>query len=375
MGHYLFNMPSLISRIGSFVPWQLKDRNGQTPLFALCRSYDHPDYYKMVKDALSAATKAQLDGLPLHLDDHVDGKGNTLLHIVNDPQLALYLLMHCDSDVNAMNDRRFTSLMVASKYGRVDMVRVLFADPRVDLYAKELRGLTAVELAKDDEVRNKIDDLILFSNQPADDGRITAVVRSFFVEDATIRLIIKSGAPSSSSTITVTTCRRSLTDFENLAKWLSVEHPASWIPPLPDFRSPFQISSKPSRAVLRDIQMRLDSFLKILLAHSTFSTHEMLWEFFLVPDIQPEMMAERSKRKAETRVENVKDDYAPIEDVKDVEVFVAHARDMVRGVNHSTKSVIRRANKLRAIATGTLSLFPNLTVFSGFYSVAKGISW
>ncbi|KAH0542752.1 hypothetical protein FGG08_002891 [Glutinoglossum americanum] len=351
VGHYLFDMPNLISRIGRLVPWRAKDRNGQTPLFALCRSYDHPDYREMVRDGLAAATKAQPDGLPLHLDDHIDGKGNTLLHIVNDPQLALYLLMHCDSDVNAMNDRRFTSLMVASKYGRVDMVRVLFADPRVDLYAKELRGLTAVELAKDDEVRNKIDDLILFSNPPADDGRITAVVRSFFVEDATIRLVIKSGAPSSSSTITVTTCRRSLTDFENLAKWLSVEHPASWLPQLSDFRSPFQIPSKPSRAVLRDIQMRLDNFLKILLAHSTFSTHEMLWEFFLVPDIQPEMMAERSKRKAETRVENVKDEYAPIEDVKDVEVFVAHAREMVRGVNHSTKSVIRRANKLKAIAT------------------------
>ncbi|KAI9782745.1 MAG: hypothetical protein M1839_004733 [Geoglossum umbratile] len=351
VAHYLFNIPSLIPRIGKFVPWRVKDRNGQTPLFALCRSYDHPDYCEMVRDGLSAATDSQQDGLPLHLDDHVDGKGNTLLHVVNDPQLALHLLMHCDSDVNAMNDRRFTSLMVASKYGRVDMVRVLFADPRVDLFAKELRGLTAVELAKDDEVRNKIDDLILFSNPPADDGRITAVVRSFFVEDATIRLIIKSGAPSSSSTITVTTCRRSLTDFENLAKWLSVEHPASWLPPLLDFRSPFQIPSKPSRAVLRDIQMRLDNFLKILLAHPTFSTHEMLWEFFLVPDIQPEMMAERSKRKAETRAENVKDEYAPIGDVKDVEAFVAHAKDMVRGVNHSTKSVIRRVNKLRAIAT------------------------
>jgi len=226
--------------------------------------------------------------------------------------------------------------------------------------------LTAVELAKDDEVRNKIDDLILFSNPPADDGRITAVVRSFFVEDATIRLIIKSGAPSSNSTITVTTCRRSLTDFENLAKWLSVEHPASWLPPLQDFRSPFQIPSKPSRAVLRDIQMRLDNFLKILLAHPTFSTHEMLWEFFLVPDIQPEMMAERSKRKAETRAENVKDEYAPIDDVRDVEVFVAHARDMVRGVNHSTKSVIRRVNKLRAIATGMYPLLrSHFLAFSG----------
>jgi ankyrin repeat protein len=352
VAHWLFNTPSLITRIGPMLPWRLKDKNGQTPLFALFRSYDHSDYRKMVSSALLCAKNAQKDGQSLHLDDHVDGKGNTLLHIVNDPQLAVRILLDCDSDVNAANDKRFTALMVASKYGRVDMVRALFGDPRVDWYAKELRGLTAVELAKDDEVRNRIDDLILFSNTPAEDGRVTAVVRSFFVEDATIRLVIKSGAPSSNSTITVTTCRRSLVDFENLAKWLSVENPASWIPSVANMRSPFQIPSKPSRAVLRDIQVRLDSFLKILLSHSTFSTHEMLWEFFLVPDIQPEMMAERSKTKALAREDRVRDEYEPVEDVRDVEAFVAHAKEMVGGVNHSTKSVVRRVNKLRVAITG-----------------------
>ncbi|KAI9808414.1 MAG: hypothetical protein M1827_007473 [Pycnora praestabilis] len=349
--HYIFTAPHLIPRIGRMLPWRLRDKIGQTPLFALCRSYDHSQYKEMVEHGLQIAKDTQQDGLPLHLDDHVDGKGNTLLHVVNDSQLARMILYNCDSDVNATNDKRFTPLMVASKYGRVDMVRALFGDPRVDLYAKEHRGLTAVELAKDDEVRNRIDDLVLFSNTAADDGRITTVVRSFFVEDATIRLVVKSGAPNSNHTFTVTTCRRSLTDFENLAKWLSVEHPASWLPSIFNFRSPFQVPSKPSRAVLREIQIRLDHFLKIMLAHSTFSTHEMLWEFFLVPDIQPDMMAERSKKKAETRLEKVKEEYAPVVDVRDIELFVGHAKEMVRGVNHSTKSVVRRVNKLQTITT------------------------
>ncbi|KAI9829128.1 MAG: hypothetical protein M1832_000151 [Thelocarpon impressellum] len=351
VGHYLFNAPHLLDRLGRLLPWRLKDKNGQTPLFALCRSYDHPRYRDMIGKALAAAQASQADGLSLHLDDHVDGKGNTLLHAVNDPQLASHLMEYCDTDVNATNDKRFTPLMVASKYGRLDMVRTLFGDPRVDLYAKELRGLTAVELAKDDEIRNRIDDLILLSDSLSVDGRTTAVVRSFFVEDATIRLVLKSAAPSSALTITITTCRRSLADFENLAKWLSIEHPASWLPPILDSRSPFQIASKPSRAVLRDIQQRLDAFLKVLLAHSTFATHEMLWEFFLAPEIQPEMMAERSKKKAEMRLEMVKDEYAPAEDVRDVELFVGHARDAIRGVNHSTKSVVRRANTLRTISS------------------------
>ncbi|KAH9216766.1 hypothetical protein DL95DRAFT_334900 [Leptodontidium sp. 2 PMI_412] len=351
VAHYLFNAPTLIPRVGRLLPWRQKDRNGQTPLFALCRSYDHGNYRGMVEAGLAAATASQGDRQPLHLDDHVDAKGNTLLHIVNDPQVALRILLHCDSDVNATNDKKFTSLMVASKYGRLEMVRALFGDPRVDLFAKELRGLTAVELAKDDDVRNRIDDLILFSGQPATDGRITAVVRSFFVEDATIRLVVKSGAPSVNQSFTVTTCRRSLADFEHLAKLLALENPASWLPSISGMRSPFQLPSKPSRAVLRDIQIRLDGFLKILLAHSTFSTHEMLWEFFLVPDIQADMMEQRSKLKAETRIETVREEYEPVEDVRDVERFVDHARDMVRSVNYSTKSVARRANMVRATTT------------------------
>ncbi|KAN0117141.1 hypothetical protein V8E51_003118 [Hyaloscypha variabilis] len=351
VAHYLFNAPTLIPRVGRLLPWRQKDRNGQTPLFALCRSYDHGNYRAMVEAALVAAANSQGDNEPLHLDDHVDAKGNTLLHIVNDPQVALRILHHCDADVNATNDKKFTALMVASKYGRLEMVRALFGDPRVDLFAKELRGLTAVELAKDDDVRNRIDDLILFSGPPGNDGRITAVVRSFFVEDATIRLVVKSGAPSNGQSFTVTTCRRSLADFEHLAQLLALENPASWLPTISGMHSPFQLPSKPSRAVLRDIQIRLDGFLKILLAHSTFSTHEMLWEFFLVPDIQAEQMEARSKLKAQARIETVRDEYEPLTDLRDVEQFVNHARDQVRGVNMSIKRVARTANLVKICYT------------------------
>ena len=356
VAHYLFNAPYLIHQFSEILPWRRKDKNGQTPLLALCRSYDHNNYAEMVNDALQFATHEQGDGQPLHLDDHVDAKGNTLLHVVNDPSLAVRILRHCDSDPNATNDKRFTPLMVASKYGRMDMVRALFSDKRVDVLAKESRGMTAVELAKDDEIRNRIDDMVLVSNVPAADGRVTAVVRSFFVEDASIRLIIKSAVRNDNGMIGVTTCRRSLTDFENLAKWLSVEHPASWLPSIFNFRSPYQIASRPSRAVLQDIQVRLDKFLKIMLAHSTFSTHELLWEFILFPEIQPEMMAERSRRKAELRNENIREDYEPVGDVRDVSTFVEHARESIRGINHSTKSVIRRVASVRVGSWGTLVL-------------------
>ena len=372
VAHYLFSIPPLMSRIGRLLPWRRRDKHGQTPLFALCRSYDHPDYRSMVKEALGEAQKAQGDGKPLRLEEHVDSKGNTLLHIVSDPEITILLLRECDCDPNAMNDKRFTPLMMASKYGRVDQVRILFTDPRVDVHLKETRGLTAVELAKDDEVRNRIDDLILLSNcrsPGATDasGRVTMVVRSFFVEDATVRFVLKSGAPnrpadweasssgrgSAVSSYTVTTCRRSFADFENLAKWLSIEHPASYMPVPCDFRSPFQIHSKPSRSVLHNMQERLDRFLKILLTHPTFSTHEMLWEFFLVPELQPDMLAERSQRKALSLTETIADDYPPVtqDGMRDTEQFVSHAQEMVRPVHVNTASLIRHGHALQNAAS------------------------
>lgn len=352
IGHYLFNSPWLISDIGHLLPWRQRDKNGQTPLFALCRSYDHVSYHDMVEAGLEAARLAQHDSEPLHLDEHVDNKGNTLLHIVNDARLSMRLLHLCDVDVNATNEKRFTALMVASKYGRYDMVRTLFADPRVDIAAKELRGLTAVELAKDDDVRNRIDDLGLFSMVAGKDGRITGVVRAFFVEDGSVRLVLKSAAPTERESYTVTTSRRSLTDFEQLIQLLGEENPASWLPSMTDTRSPFQIPSKPSRAILRDIQAKTDSALKALLGHPTFANHEMLWEFFLVPELQLDLMRERSKLKAEARMERVRDEYEPVEDMREVEQFVNHAREMVRSVNYSTKSVTRRANNIRLSAAG-----------------------
>ncbi len=349
MAHYLFTQPHLIQRFGKKLPWRLKDKNGQTPLFAFCRSYDHEQYHWMVESAIALATETQGDGEPLHLDDHVDAKGNTLLHVVNDTQITLKLLRHCDSDVNAANDKRYTPLMVGSKYGRIDLVRTLFTDPRVDMTLKDIRGLTAVELAKDDDVRNRIDDLVLLSSVPGQDGRMTTLVRSYFIEDATIRFVLKSGAPSPNGMITVTTCRRSIADFENLSKWLAVECPASWLPTHFNLPSPFLIPSKPSRATVRDNQVRLDNYFHNLLTHSTFSTHELVWEFFLVPDIDVDMLNERSKRKAEARVDNVKEDFEPVTDTQEVENFIEFTRDQMRGMISTTKKLIRSTNRRRMI--------------------------
>ncbi|KAI5821138.1 hypothetical protein BZA77DRAFT_238145 [Pyronema omphalodes] len=368
VAHYLFCAPDLISRLGRWLPWRKKDKNGQTPLFALCRSYDHPNYREMVGKAIKQAQATQQDQAKLHIDEHIDARGNSLLHIAGDPAVVR-MLLRCDGDVNAVNDKGFTPLMVASKYGRVEMVRTFFNDARVDLLARELRGLTAVELAKDDDVRNRIDDLVLFQNPPGEGGRVTAVVRSFFVEDASIRVVLKSGAPSGedSSTFTVMTCRRSIADFQFLEVWLKFEHPASWLPKMNVQRSPYQIPSKPSRAVLRDIQLRVNNFLRTLLTHPTFGTHELLWEFFLVPEMQQNALMARSRKKVEAREDYIRDEFAPIEDTKEVEMFVSFARESVRSIRYATASATRRATVFKYAMQDLPDAFKLLTRhLSGF---------
>lgn len=378
--HYIFNTPSMIPKLAGVLPWRQKDKIGHTPLFAVCRTYDHADYSNMVSEALMAAKQAQGDGMPLRIDEHMDNKRNSLLHIVKDANIMLRMLSQCDVDPNVMNDKKFTPLMLASKYGRVDMVRIFFGDARVNLHLREARGLTAVELAKDDEVRNRIDDLSLFSstattNVPDATGRITAIVRSFFVEDGSTRFVLKSGAPNtavSATTYTITTSRRSFLDFENLARWLSMDHPASYIPIMKanSFRSPFQLHAKPSRAALYESQTIVDRFLKIMISHPTFSTHEMLWEFFLVPDMAPEQIAERAKMKAQFIQEKIADDYEPLTttaDLRDVESVVTHSRDIVRRLSIHTRNVIRKgfaythaqadiATAMGLLATGVATL-------------------
>ena len=354
VAHYVFNTPSLIKRLAKALPWRQKDKIGHTPLFAICRTYDHSDYSSMVSEALIAAREAQQDDGPLRIEDHIDNKGTSLLHIANDSAIMQRILQYCEADVNATNDKKFTPLMLASKYGRVDMVRIFLGDQRIDTHLREARGLTAVELAKDDEVRNRIDDLTLFSPTNTADatGRITAIVRSFFVEDGSTRFILKSGAPNptvSSTTYTITTSRRALQDFENLAKWLSMDFPASYMPTIlaSHFRNPFQLHSRPSRAVLHDSQTHLDRFLKILMKHPTFSTHEMLWEFFLVPDMLQEQMAERARLKSELVQERISDEYDPMiskPEMNAVDGLVSHSRDFVRKINIATKSVIRKGH-------------------------------
>ncbi|KAA8904717.1 hypothetical protein TRICI_005414 [Trichomonascus ciferrii] len=153
LGHYLFHAPWIIKRVGSYVDWNKKDINGQTPLFALCRCYDHPQYHELLDLGFQAWSEnsGKLDVL-----EHIDNRGNTLLHIMKDRQ-ALEKVMRYKVDVNWPNDRGLTPLMIYSKYSRMSAILLLRQNPQLDIERTDNRGLTALEIAKDPQTLSLLD--------------------------------------------------------------------------------------------------------------------------------------------------------------------------------------------------------------------------
>jgi len=144
-GHYLFHAPELIWKLGKYIGWTAKDKLGQTPLSVLAKTWDHKDYQAMLQAAISAC----VESTGMNGQDHVDGKGNSLLHVCADEECMRRLLEMDTVDPNVVNAKGLTPLLHWSKLAsvRIELVKLLFQSPRVDVYARDTRGLTVLHLA------------------------------------------------------------------------------------------------------------------------------------------------------------------------------------------------------------------------------------
>ena len=163
VGHYFFHAPWLIEKMGHLISWTQKDHNGQSPLFALCRCYDHPNYVSLLESAVKAWSSSEKGGDP-NIMDHVDSKGNSLLHIIKDNS-ALEKVLEYQADVNWPNERGFTPLMIYSKYSRMNAALLISQQPLVDLERCDPRGLTALDLGKESHVVSLLDGKLLLGNR------------------------------------------------------------------------------------------------------------------------------------------------------------------------------------------------------------------
>lgn len=319
VGHYFFHAPQLISRIGHLTNWINRDHNGQTPLFGLFRCYDHPNYEQLIDAAFKSWYSPDATLL-----DHIDNRGNTLLHIVK-TKSAMEKVLAAHPDINYPNEKGLTPLMIYSKYSRRDAILIISKNPILDMDRSEDRGLTALELAKDVETISLLDEIYLFKQFPIK-NRYTIIPRTVFV-DSELFFIIKSAPMNNAEK--VTTVRRTLNDFMFLQKWLSYENPYSWIPTLKTqtLRNPFAVPMKPSRQVMHEIQSRLNAFLRIMMSHPTFSSHELLWEFLLIQEFSKDTNKDRCKRKLESEKDKQYNDLTVYNkgDLELVKTFFQHA--------------------------------------------------
>ncbi len=139
------------------------------------------------------------------------------------------------------------------------------------------------------------------------------------------------------------TTKRTLEEFQFLRHWLQYENPSSWFPSLPSSDiDPCAIPSRPARSVLHFLEHQLDSFLTTLLRHPTVATHELLWEFFMVNELQKDLIIERSKSKVENMTPAWEDEM-PLDETAGSEIFFDHAREQVDRLRHSYQTVGRKA--------------------------------
>lgn len=130
IGHYLSHDLDIMKEVGPWIAWDVKDNYSHTPLYSICRCYDHSNYVSMVKTAFLCVYKRYPGRLTF--EEHTDTAGNTLLHVlaqgihetgILDEEKALV-------DVNRFNDKLLTPLAVYLRYGRTENLRNILRDRR-----------------------------------------------------------------------------------------------------------------------------------------------------------------------------------------------------------------------------------------------------
>lgn len=132
IGHLLYNSYLLLHDFGMYINWMKKDSFGNTPLMVYSRCYDHPNYDEMMSITISLVKQWYMKrGKILSYRDHLDNKGNTLMHTIKDSAtLELFLKSFGGLDLNYLNDANQSAVSLAVRYNRIDKVELLIKDNR-----------------------------------------------------------------------------------------------------------------------------------------------------------------------------------------------------------------------------------------------------
>lgn len=140
VGHYLSHNLDALDRIGHLIDWEIKDLNSHTPLFTLCRCYDHHDYLTLIQKVFQFVYQLQ-SRTPFSLDIHADKSGNTLLHALARglPESQLLTKTLLLIDVNELNLKGLSPLALYIRYNRLENLQYLLQDKRLQFDQEEPR--------------------------------------------------------------------------------------------------------------------------------------------------------------------------------------------------------------------------------------------
>ncbi|KAK6198127.1 UPF0507 protein [Scheffersomyces amazonensis] len=141
VGHYIFHNYHLIDIIGHLIDWELKDMNTYTPLYTVCRCYDHLDYGKLISKAFDCVYKKYGRG-NIDFDKHMDKLGNTLLHIIRRNLKFTELLQDKKNlvNVNQVNHKFLSPLNLYVKANRIENLRNLLVDDRLNFLQEDTKN-------------------------------------------------------------------------------------------------------------------------------------------------------------------------------------------------------------------------------------------
>ena len=274
IGHYLFHYQSLIPKLGPFIDWTMKDLNGQTPLFAICRSYDVTNYNELIETVFKTITKWYDDnGSEFDYEDHVDLRGNTLLHILNSK--IDVLLQNRRVNVNESNKKRLTPLMVYAKYNRIDNVREILKQPSVEVCKTDKHFFTCLDHSKNSVVSQLIDTHYLNDTIQPVDAKQLGLIR-VKLENNIWKIVIRAHYNGTEYFIT-----HPFKDFKHLVEILKMEFPNTFLPldySLKNFEMILNFSSF-NKLKLNKVIDDLNIFLQALLFNKPMAKSDVLWEF------------------------------------------------------------------------------------------------
>lgn len=336
VGHYLFHYEQLLDKIGLFINWTDKDNiNNHTPLMSLCRNYDINNYDTLISNVFKIVDqwyRLQPNGRKFSYLDHIDNKGNTLLHILkNNLQLVL------DKDlinVNEFNYKNYSPLELFIKYYRIDNIKEILQDSRLNLHKTDPRTfLTILDFVKMsstsnsnakgnngntevNEIERLIDGYCLKESFPLVDGKKFGILRAkldnnqwgFIIKGMIVK---KLENDHKKLKIYHYSNYHSLCDFRDLIRLLHIEYPVSSLPIayLMECFAKLNLTEFAffnfNKLKINELVFKLNIFLVQLLCSKDFNSHELVWEFLILPTINSQSLETRSRLKIESHKEKL----------------------------------------------------------------------